>query len=446
MQTQLSLYEVTYITSFTMKKVTAIVIGAGQRGYSYSQYANDFPDKLQIVGVAEPRTFYRERLVKEYNLPDDNVFISWENVAAREKFADCVFVTTQDQMHKEPAIAFAKRGYHILLEKPMAITYNDCCQIVKVCEENKVILGVCHVLRYSPQARTIRRLIESGAIGDVVNIQHLEPVGFWHFAHSFVRGNWRNVAESTFSLLAKCCHDIDLIEYWMGAKKCLAISSMGSLKHFTHENKPEKAADRCLDCTINDTCPYSATRIYLDLVKQGYKGFPVNVISPVLDIESVTDVLKTGPYGRCVYDCDNDVMDNQVVLMQYEGGASCTLSMVAFTEKICARQTRVFGTKGELTCDFDTTIVRQFDFVKGDVVIHDTKDDIRSASNSRLQTHGGADFFAMKAFVDAVSMNEPNLILTGPKESLQSHYLCFVAEKARIEKCVLDLNDHFTVD
>ena len=174
------------------------------------------------------------------------------------------------------------------------------------------MLCVCHVLRYTPQAQKVREIISSGALGDVVNIQLLEPIGYWHFAHSYVRGNWRNEAGSTFSLLAKSCHDLDLISYWMGDDKCTNVSSFGSLKHFTKANKPANATSRCLDCPVSGECPYSAKKIYLIPAKSGHRRWPVSVITDVPDIENVTEALRTGPYGRCVYDCDNDVCDNQV--------------------------------------------------------------------------------------------------------------------------------------
>ncbi|XP_018408140.1 PREDICTED: uncharacterized protein LOC108783928 [Nanorana parkeri] len=327
-----------------VKCVTAIIVGAGSRGFVYSFYAVNFPKRMKVVGVADPRSCVRDQVKKYHEIDDDNFFEDWKEAAEREKFADAVIITTPDRLHKEPAIAFAKKGYHILLEKPMAVTPEDCCEIVSTCKENGVMLAVGHVLRYHPVSIQIKELIDSGVIGDIVHIQHLEPVGFWHFAHSFVRGNWRNESESTFSLLAKSCHDIDLICYWMGKQRCVKVSSFGALSHFTKENKPSGASSRCLDCAVENSCPYSAKKIYLN---KGHFGWPVSVVcsNGVYDIESLTEALRTGPYGRCVYDCDNDVCTNQVVNMEFEGGKTAAFTMMGFTYALGVRNTTIFGTK-----------------------------------------------------------------------------------------------------
>uniref|UniRef100_A0A8C8DN79 Zgc:154075 n=1 Tax=Oryzias sinensis TaxID=183150 RepID=A0A8C8DN79_9TELE len=318
--------------------VRAIVIGAGCRGEGYSEFALIHPERMKVVAVADPRKFARTNLQKQHQIENENVFKDWQSVADREKFADAVLICTPDRLHKDPAVAFAKKGYHILLEKPLATTAEDCRAIVEACMQSNVMLSVGHVLRYDPVTYKIKELIDAGVIGDVVHIQHLEPVGFYHFAHSFVRGNWRNEAESSFALLAKSCHDIDLIHHWAGARRYLTSVS---------SHQPTGAGDRCLNCSIEKDCPYSACKIYLERVKQGHTRWPVSVICPnsLPDIESVTEALRTGPYGRCVYECDNDVCSNQVVNMEFEGGLTAAFSMVAFTEEICQRKTTIYGSK-----------------------------------------------------------------------------------------------------
>nr|XP_011434203.2 putative oxidoreductase YteT isoform X4 [Crassostrea gigas] len=347
-------------------KTTAIVIGAGMRGYGYSYYQRMKPDRFRVIAVADPKKYQREKLQTLCGISDDMAFKDWREVVEKEKFADCVIICTQDKLHKEPTVAFAKKGYHILLEKPMATTEEDCRKIVRVCKENNVFLSVCHVLRYTPWVRKIKELIDSGAIGDVVNIQHLEPVGYWHFAHSYVRGNWHNESESSPSLLAKCCHDVDLVCHWMGERKCQRVSSFGHLSHFNKENKPKKAANRCLECPkeLESKCPYSAKKIYIeDGIKASNTGWPVFVLTAgPPDIENVTEALRTGPYGRCVYDMDNDVMSQQVVNMQFTGGATASLSMIGFTGSVCTREVNVFGTKGEIRYKDGNESVSQVDF------------------------------------------------------------------------------------
>nr|XP_033777288.1 uncharacterized protein LOC117348848 isoform X2 [Geotrypetes seraphini] len=394
-----------------------------------------------VVGVVEPRTYPREDFQNMHSIDQNNVFEDWKEAVEREKFADAVIITTPDRLHKDPAVAFAKKGYHILLEKPMAVTPEDCEEIVSVCKENGVMLAVGHILRYYPVAQKIKEIIDNGMIGDVVHIQHMEPVGSWHFAHSFVRGNWRNEKESTFSLLAKSCHDIDLINFWMGGKRCLKVSSFGHLSHFTKEHKPAGSASRCLECSVEQTCPYSAKKIYLtDHAEKGRYGWPVNVVcsNEECNIENVTEALKTGPYGRCIYECDNDVVTNQVVNMEFEGGVTAAFTMMAFTYKMGVRSTTVYGTKGELNC-----------IGRGPVEVHEFLTAKRSTHPitmavcipSHLMGHAGADYYILHNFITAVAKNEPSYILTGPAETLESHLLVFEAEKSRKENRTIFLEN-----
>ncbi|XP_028850811.1 uncharacterized protein LOC114798891 isoform X1 [Denticeps clupeoides] len=420
--------------------VKVIVIGAGNRGKNYAEFATINPVRMQVVGVADPRTFAQKNLQKRHQIPDENTFSDWRQVADREKFADAVFICTPDRLHRDPAVALAKKGYHILLEKPMAVTEEECTEIVETCITSGVMLMVCHVLRYDPLISKIKELIDHGAVGDVMHIQHLEPVGFYHFAHSFVRGNWRNEAQSSFALLAKSCHDLDLIHHWTGGRRCIKISSFGSLNHFRKENKPVGAADRCLDCLVEKTCPYSACKIYLDRVKQGHVGWPVSVIcsSSVPDIESVTEALRNGPYGRCVYECDNNVCSNQVVNIEFEGGLTVAFSMVAFTEEICQRKTSIYGSKGELT--YDGNRIRVFDFLTKKTTLHSSES---SAPESfAMAGHGNADYHLVDAFISAVASADPSLIHSGPEETLASHRLVFLAERARLENRVVFCGPH----
>ncbi|XP_050953325.1 uncharacterized protein zgc:154075 isoform X2 [Labeo rohita] len=419
--------------------VDVIVVGAGNRGDNYSGYAVIFPDRMRVVGIADPRDFPRKKLQARHKVADENTFNDWRCIAEREKFADAVLICTPDRLHKDPAVALAKKGYHVLLEKPMAVTEEDCTEIVEACVQSGIMLTVCHVLQYDPLIHKIKELIDSGVIGDVIHIQHLEPVGFYHFAHSFVRGNWRNEAESSFALLAKSCHDLDLIHHWAGGRRCIKVSSFGSLSHFTKENKPAKAANRCLDCPVEGDCAYSAKKIYLDQVKRGGVGWPVSVIcsNSVPDIESVTEALRTGPYGRCVYECDNDVCSNQVVNMEFEGGLTAAFSMVAFTEEICNRKTSIYGSKGELSCNGDE--INVFDFLTGKTTKHTA--DTRVPHNFGAGGHGAADYHLIDSFIAAVKNKDPSRIRSGPKETLASHKLVFAAERARLENRVVFFGD-----
>jgi len=416
-----------------MKPVTYIVIGAGSRGTGYATFATSHPDRAEVVGVAEPREPARMRLVTEHDIPPDNVYTDWRAVAAGEKFADAVVITTQDAMHIEPAIALAEKGYHILLEKPMAPTAEECKQIVAAVKANKVMLGVGHVMLYSPYTRTLKKLLDEGAVGEIVSIQHLEPVGYWHQAHAFVRGNWRNEAQSSFMLLSKSCHDIDWLRYIMG-EKCLSVSSFGSLKHFRKEEKPPEAgpALRCLACDYEPNCPYSAKRFYLGRLEKGLTGWPVNLITFDVTVEGVLEALRNGPYGRCVYECDNDVVDNQVVNMLFAGNKTASFTMTAFTQQ-GPRRTCIFGTRGEIYGD--GVRIHLTDFLTDETQVIDT-----AASDASITGgHGGGDYGFISTFINAVARNDPSELLSGPDETLESHLIVFAAEQARRENRVVNM-------
>ncbi len=412
-----------------MKPVTLLVIGAGGRGAGYAAFATAHPDQAKVVGVAEPREYYRSRLATAQAIPAEQVFDDWRAAASRPRFADAVLICTQDAMHVGPAVAFAKLGYHILLEKPMAPDAAGCRAIVEAVKKAGVLFAVCHVMRYTVYTRKLRQLLDQGVIGDLVSLQLLEPVGFWHQAHSFVRGNWRNEKESSPMLLAKSCHDLDWIHHLMGVP-CEAVSSFGSLHHFRADQKPAGAADRCLDCAVEAACPYSAKRIYLSRLAKGNVNWPVNVLTPNPTEASVMEALRQGPYGRCVYACDNDVVDHQVVNFKFQGGRSASFTMTAFTESR-HRQLRLFGTRGEITGDGEK--IKIYDFLTET----STEIDTVKADSSILGGHGGGDYGLMSSFVSAVASGDASPILSGSGESLESHLMVFAAEQARRENKVM---------
>lgn len=415
-----------------IKPVTFLIVGAGERGKTYAAFAEHFPGKMKVIGVAEPRKEHRKLMFEKYDIPPENVFADWKQAAAKPRFADAVIIATQDKMHTEPAIKFAELGYNILLEKPMAPSPEECTRIVETVEKNKIIFAVCHVLRYTNYTKKFKQLINSGRIGDIISIQRLEPVGYWHQAHSYVRGNWRKEAESNFMLLAKSCHDLDWIRFIVGTpfKK---VSSFGSLINFRKENQPDGAASRCLECPkeIEQNCPYSAKKIYLGFLNKGIKGWPVSILTNNPTKENLLQELKTGPYGRCVYLCDNDVVDHQVVNMEFENGCTAGFTMTAFT-KATGRRTRIFGTRGEI--EGDGRFIKIHDFLNDKDETIDTQN-----QNDIMQQHGGGDFGLMENFVNALLANDQSLILTGARESLESHLAVFAAEKARRENRVVEI-------
>jgi predicted dehydrogenase len=416
-----------------MSPITLLVIGAGARGTGYAEYALQYPDQVKIVGVADPRAHYRSQMAIQHQIPAENVFADWTQAAERARFADGVIIATPDHLHAEPAIAFANLGYHMLLEKPMAPNAADCQRIAAAVRANGILFAVCHVLRYTAYTQKVKEIVSSGRLGEIVSLQHLEPVGYWHQAHSFVRGNWRNERESSFMLLAKSCHDLDWISHIMD-KRCMQVSSFGSLKHFRAEAKPPGAADRCLDCRIEATCPYSAIKIYLGRIQRGEVGWPVDVLTPDVTPSGVTEALRTGPYGRCVYTCDNDVVDHQVVNMRFEDQATAVFTMTAFNRQR-DRETRIFGTRGELYGNGQ--FVEVYDFLTDRTERFDTQ----ISEGSLLSGHGGGDFGLMGHFVAALQHHDPALILSGAAETLESHLMVFAAEQARREQRLVTIGE-----
>ena len=407
--------------------IKLIIIGCGSRGTGYSKFAEEYPERAKIVAVADPRDFYRNRIGDTHNIPENMRFRSWEEVAKLPKFADAVLICTQDSLHEAPAIAFANLKYDMLLEKPIAPTEDACRRIVDAVKKNGVMFAVCHVLRYTDYTRCLLKILADGKIGRLISIQHLEPVGYWHQAHSFVRGNWRNEALSSCMLLQKSCHDLDWIRYVVNAH-CSKIQSFGSLQHFRKADQPKGAADRCTECPaeIERKCPYSALKIYMrDRMDKGYSGWPVCVLDGNTTKENIMNALKTGPYGRCVFACDNDVVDNQVINMAFDNGVTASMTMTAFTPHK-GRLTRLFGTEGFIESDSNTYQVFHF--------LDDSTEVIESGKindGGILSGHGGGDGGLMEAFISALEKHDPSCILSGPDVSLESHLMVFAAERSR---------------
>lgn len=416
-----------------MKPVTVMVLGAGCRGTGYSQYAKEFPDKMQVVAVAEPREPYRRHMIDTYGIDEANVMTDWVQAIDRPRLADAVLICMPDALHTQPAIEMARKGYHILLEKPMAPTADECRAVVDAVKAADCIFAVGHVMRYTRYTQALKKLVDEGKVGQVVSVHHLESVGWWHQAHSYTRGNWRNEAESSNMLLAKSCHDLDWIHYIMKTP-CERLTSFGSLYYFKKENQPEGASSRCLDCAVEPTCPYSARQIYLGRLAKGHTGWPVDVLTPNPTVESVTQALREGPYGRCVFDCDNDVVDHQVVNMEFAGGLTATFTMTGFNHG-GGRKTHVFGTEGEIYGDGSK--IELFDFLSQEK----TEIDTRSSDASILGGHGGGDGGLIQGFIDAVATGDRSHILSGPDETLESHLMVFAAERARHENRVVPVSE-----
>ena len=417
--------------------VTAIMIGAGQRGHQvYGACALDHPDKIKIVAVCEPNKERREIFAKAHGLGADRCFASWEEVIAGPKIADAAIICTQDRQHTQAALAALEKGYHVLVEKPMSPLAEECIAMGEAAKKYDRIFDVCHVLRYSEFFTAIKKVVDAGTLGKIINIKHAEDVGFWHMPHSFVRGNWRNKEETSPMILAKCCHDMDII-LWLMGQPCVKVSSMGSLTYFLPENAPAGAPLRCTDgCPSAERCIYNAERFYLG----DNTAWPVSAICDDMSLEARREALKTGPYGRCVFHCDNDVVDHQNCLLEFADGATATLTMVAFTAK-CTRKIEIMGTKGMLTGEMSQSGaegtghgLKIFDFLTGEETVIPVKDDGYASG------HEGADVSLLMDFIDQVEHPE-NKARTSADVSVESHLMALAAEKARVEDRVVYMSE-----
>lgn len=409
--------------------VNLAVIGAGARGQIYARAAAA-DGRARIVAVAEPDPARREALAREHGVPEQARFAGWEELAAVPKLADAVVIATQDRLHAGPAVAFAGLGYAILLEKPMAPTEPEARGIVEAVERAGVVFALAHVLRYTAYTRAFKQLVDGGRLGAISSVQHLEPVGWWHMAHSFVRGNWRNAAESGPMLLTKSCHDLDWLLHLLGDEP-VGVASFGSLTHFRPESRPEGAGSRCVSCAVEPTCPYSAKRLYLGCLGDPDQEFwPLGPVTSDATTAGVMRALEEGPYGRCVYTCDNDVVDQQVVMLEFAGGTTASFTMAAFTP-LEHRKTRVFGTHG--FAEGDGRSIRVVDFTTG---AEERIDTATRAGASLADGHGGGDAGLVKAFIDAVEADDQAPLGAGPAEAMAGHLVVWAAERARATRTV----------
>ncbi|WP_199509972.1 Gfo/Idh/MocA family protein [Nucisporomicrobium flavum] len=412
--------------------VTLALVGAGLRGQTYARHAVA-TGRARVVAVAEPDPHRRESVAAEFGIDPANVHTDWTGLAAGPRLADAAIVATQDRLHAGPAIRLAEIGYHILLEKPMAPTDEEASAIAEAAVRHGVILAVCHVLRYTAYTKLVKGLVDDGRIGRLVSFDHLEPVGWWHQAHSFVRGHWRRTGTSGPMLLTKSCHDLDWLVHVTGRVPA-RIASFGSLTHFTAADRPDGAADRCLDCPVEPDCPYSAKRLYFAALADPEQHFwPLGAVTAEATAPALTEALRTGPYGRCVYACDNDVVDHQVVTMEYADGATGTFTMSAFTP-MEHRRTRLMGTHGYLEGDGRT--VRHVDFRTGR---EETLDSAALGGPSAADGHGGGDEGLTEAFLAAVEAGDPSLITSDAAQSLASHRVVWAAERARLSGGIVTL-------
>ncbi len=423
-----------------MKQFTAIVIGAGGRGTTYTNKMGDMPEKFKVVGVAEPIEDRREYVKNKHGIADEHCFDTWEKILDIPKFADIAIIATMDRMHTEPAIKAMELGYDLLLEKPAAPTPEECALIMKKAKEYGRKVLVCHVLRYTSFFKSLKKIIQDGTVGEIMSVEHIECVGHTHQSHSFVRGNWGNEGRSSFMLLQKCCHDLDILQ-WLLDKKCERIQSFGSRSYFREENAPEGAPDYCIEgCPVGETCYYNAMKLYYDDKNNNwFRG--AATLKPVAKDCDVLKALRETQYGKCVYKCDNDVVDHQTVNMEFEGGTTVSMTMAAFTKG--GRRLRIMGTKGDLVANMSMPSDKAYEFYSFDTK-ETTYIDVNYANvgDSITGGHGGGDTGIIaelyRYLTDELKAEDVSEIGV----SCQNHMLAFAAEDSRLNGTVVSLEEY----
>jgi predicted dehydrogenase len=413
-----------------VRPVELVMVGAGNRGHlAYGAFAERNPGEAKFVGVVEPDDARRARFASAHGIPSERQFRSWEDLAGRPPLAPAVINATLERTHRASTLALLAAGYEILLEKPIAPTPGECLEIASAAESHGRLLQIAHVLRYAPFFLALRDVIMSGRLGAIVSVDWRENLVYWHFAHSYVRGNWGKASSAGPMILTKCCHDLDLLVWIFG--RCERLSSSGSLTHFTRDTVGAEIPQRCTDgCPIADACPYFAPRVYLDRLRENPSGFAVAALTLDRTPEGVMRALETGPYGRCVYRSDNDVVDHQVVLMRFAGGLSVSLTMQG-SSHLEGRTIRIDGTSATLLANEARSVIEIHD--------HRTGEEERLTTPRGVGGHGGGDDGLMRAFVGAIQ-GDRRSVLTSAREAVASHLMAFAAERARVESEVIDMD------
>ena len=402
------------------RPVSIVAIGAGNRTNKYLEYVKQHPDKVKLVGVVELNDIRRKHVADCFSLDASQCFVDYRDFFHHPVEADAVMICTPENMHFEPTMQAIERGYHILLEKPIAQTLEECMLIAQAARKHDVLVSVCHVLRYHPYFMKIKELVDSGELGNIISINHRTSVGLDRTAHGFVRGLWRKEAVTNPMLMSKCCHDIDFL-LWLTKTPCRKLTSFGSLRWFKEKNAPEGSAARCVDCKVESRCPFSAVDLYR-VRRDWIANFDVPEGKTIDEV--IEEQLRYGLYGRCVYRCDNDVVDHQIVSMEMESEVTINFSMDVFTVKD-NRETHICLTEGEIDGDETRLKVCRFRGVKEEV--YDFSD------LAHQPFHAGADLNIVADFIDAIQKNRRNVV-TSIEQSVESHRICFEAERSRKEQ------------
>ena len=408
------------------RELTVAIVGAGGRGWGYQGYGKRFPGTMKVVAVADLLPFRRERMARAWKIPAERCFCDYrELLAASEKgkLADILMVTLPDHLHRDATIKGMELGYDVLVEKPMAQSSKECLDMLAKQKETGRIVGVCHVLRYAPYYEAIKSAIDRGLVGEIMSIQHTELVDMIHTSHSYVRGNWRNSKIATPMVISKCCHDLDLVNWFIGAR-CTHVSAEGELRYFIPKNRPAGTPARCTDgCPHEKDCIYSALKTY---VRQRRWTVPLDLPPNATD-EQVTKILAASPYSRCVFACDNDQPEQYAAALRFENGVSVAFSYEALS-RVGQRRTRIIGTKGMIEGDGISFRLTELATGKN----WDWNVEIQDIPGYKAQGHGGGDFRLVRDFLMAVDKHDPSQLTSSLEASVESHLIGFACEESRL--------------
>jgi len=423
-----------------MKKLKVILIGAGGRGMGYADIMHQYPDKFEIIAVAEPNESRRNYIKNLYDLPDNMCFCDSAPLIALGKIADIAILATMDRDHFEPAMKLISLKYDMLLEKPIAPTPQECVDLTRAAKENGVKVIICTVLRYTPIFKMLKDIIDSGKIGKIMSINHEENVGNIHQSHSFVRGKWGNQERSSNMLLQKTCHDFDIIQ-WLLGKKCKQVQSFGSLSYFIRENAPEGSAEYCIDnCPYEKTCRFSALKVYLhntSFTSKWFRGACASAANPT--DEQVERGIRETQYGKCVFKCDNDVVDHQTVNMLFEDNITVTFSMNAFNKG--GRVMHIYGTDGEIIADMNGDEPIKIYYFDTDT---QEKIDYKEAIKGIPDGHGGGDEGIIRTLYDYITGDYDGKSIPTIEESCYNHLITFAAEESRLKNKIIDVEEYIS--
>ncbi len=397
-----------------------VAIGVGNRMRTYLHYLEEHPQEARLVAVVECNELRRNNIADQFNIPQENRFSDYEAFFSTPVPADAVFICTPDDQHFRPCLMAIQHGYNVLLEKPIAQTYEECLALDKAAHDHNVIVCICHVMRYYPCYIRIKEIVDRKELGEVISIHHTERVGLDRFTHSYVRGKWKKKSESNDMFTAKCCHDVDFLLWMLGPDvHCKAVTSFGSLRWFRSENAPQNSARRCIDCSIEKDCPFSAKDLYWrrkDWIRN------IDVYAGETQDDAIMRELKTGDIGLCVYHCNNDVVDHQSVLVEMQNGVTINIDMECATVKDY-RNLHIIFSNGELTCDEKTIHIIRFNGRKEQVI------DFSNTLSDKY--HAGADLRIVEEFLHFLCHNK-NHLTSLLHSSLPGHQLCFAAEESRM--------------